>query len=176
MGPDVTVKVEGVGGGINDKYWISNCRQPLRQAVEEHRVASFTILHCLVSLISNLENVVNCTVSWYQGFHTYCAGVSIHAVLGFLYILCWGFHTCCTGVSIHTVLGFPYMLYWGYHTYCAGVSIDTVLGLPYILYWGFHRYCAGVSIHTVLGFPYILCWGFHTYCTGVSIHTVLGFP
>ena len=44
--------------GINDKYCISNCRQPLRQEVQEHRVTSFTVLHCLVSLTSILENVV----------------------------------------------------------------------------------------------------------------------
>ena len=90
MGPDVYVKVEGLGWGINDKYCISYCRQLLHQAVEEHRVTSFAMLHCLASLTSILENVV-----------------SLYSIM-------------MPRVSIHTVLGFPYILYWGFHTYCVG--------------------------------------------------------
>ena len=75
MGPNVYVKVEGVGGSINDYF-----RHPLRHAVEEHRVTSFTILHCLVSLTSNLENVVSL-------YSIMMRRVSNHTVLGFPCIL-----------------------------------------------------------------------------------------
>ena len=149
MGPNVYVKVEGVGWGINDKYCISYCRA-------ESYFVHYPSLSCLIDQhFGKCGLIVQC---WCQGFP---------------YILYWGYHTYCTGVSIHTVLGFPYILYWGYHTYCTGVTIHTVLGFPDIMFRGIHTYCTGVSIHTVLGFPYILYWGVHTYCTGAVSYTHL---
>ena len=172
MGPDVYVKVEGLGwvlmtntvSATADSYSIRQWK-----SIELLRSLCFTVLPHWPAF---WKMWFHCTVSWCQGFP---------------YILCWGFHTYCIGVSIHTV--------WGFSAYCAGISIQynttllsvcreicflsnchIVPGFPYILCRGFRAYYAGISTHIVPGFPYILRWGFHTYCAGVSILAVLEFP